>query len=153
MLNNFQPVLMKAFFDAGLRDISKIAGYSEGALNSIGDAQNSNVLIHSFSVYGKHCSEFSCQGFWSTRNQTLSMRQPYFYNMPVTAAVMIPALPHSDYFLACFKVILMSPKHLQNIGKAWLLRMTPSNSGANLYLKSAILTSASIWQFAVATGT
>ena len=36
MLNNFQPVLMKAFFDAGLRDISKIAGYSEGALNSIG---------------------------------------------------------------------------------------------------------------------
>ena len=36
VLKNYQPVLMKAFFDAGLRDIAKATGYSEGALNSIG---------------------------------------------------------------------------------------------------------------------
>ena len=36
ILKNYQEVLMKVYFDGGLRDAAKQAGYSEGSLNSIG---------------------------------------------------------------------------------------------------------------------
>jgi hypothetical protein len=35
ILNNYQEVLLKVYFEGDLKDMSKLAGYSEGILNSI----------------------------------------------------------------------------------------------------------------------
>ena len=36
ILKNYQEVIMKVYFEAGLKDAAKIIGYTEGVLNSIG---------------------------------------------------------------------------------------------------------------------
>ena len=38
ILKNYQEVLLKVYFEGGLKDMAKLSGYSEGILNSIGGA-------------------------------------------------------------------------------------------------------------------
>ena len=53
ILKNYQEVMMKVYFDGGLREAAKQAGYSDGGLNLIGGCskfENSRIYFESVGV-------------------------------------------------------------------------------------------------------
>ena len=54
-LANFQPVLMKAYYNVDLKEIVMVSGFRGETLNSVENAHISRGHTHSLYKCGKHC--------------------------------------------------------------------------------------------------
>ena len=55
ILKNFQSVLMKAYYHAGLKDIAQNSGYKTETLKSWEKCSHFKKFIHFSCRYGRHC--------------------------------------------------------------------------------------------------
>ena len=60
ILKNFQPVIMKIYYNAGMRELANESGFQSTTLKSLEKCNNfkhKSIPIASYFRYGKHCAE------------------------------------------------------------------------------------------------